>query len=344
MAENEIGQEPEKPEEMLARLANAVSAARSADVILYSGAIDTAGADRLTEISREKDRRDNVFLILTTRGGSPDAAYRMARCLRRHYAKVILYIHGMCKSAGTLVAIGADEIILSDYGEFGPLDVQLGKTDELFENHSGLNITQALASLNTRVVEFFRESLLDLRGGSGGQLSTRLASEIASKLAIGVYESIYRQVDPLQLGSMERAVQIASFYGNRLAKGRNNLKPNAVDRLVNGYPSHSFVIDIDEASTLFNNVRPPDDTEEQLGDSISSVTRDEGKDAYILRLNKRPTPTEKSNESPSNTDEGATGVSGGSGPDHAVATSSSRRPESPQRSNGRRSRVSPRDA
>lgn len=314
------------------RLANIVSAKHDADVLLYTGNIDASGADRLTHFSRDPQRRTNVVLLLTTRGGSPDAAYRMARCLQRHYTKVLLYIHGMCKSAGTLVAIAADEVVLSDFGEFGPLDAQLGKTDELFENHSGLNLTQALTSLNTRVVDFFLKSLINLRQETNGQLSTKLASDIAARLAIGTYETIYRQVDPVQLGSIERAVQIASFYGRRLADGRNNLKPLAVDRLVNGYPSHSFVIDIQEAGTLFKNVRVPDEDEERLAECISDFTRDEVDQRFVVKLDKR---AETPHGAAAPNDEGTTGVSGGSGENHEADDRTAVEPAPAVRSNGR---------
>ena len=102
----------------------------------------------------------------------------------------------MCKSAGTLVAVGADEIILSDLGELGPLDVQLGKKDELFEVTSGLNITQALDTLNIRTIAFFRDSLIDMRRGSKEQISTKMASQIATELATGTYGKMFEQIEP----------------------------------------------------------------------------------------------------------------------------------------------------
>lgn len=336
MAEEVTSSTPDESlEQQYTRLAVSIGNTHQADVILYSGEINDDGADDLIKISKEPNRSDNVFLLLTTRGGSPDAAYRMARSLQRHYRKILLYIHGMCKSAGTLVAIGADELILSDFGEFGPLDAQLGKKDELFESHSGLNITQALTSLNTRVVELFRMSLIDLRSGSRGQLSTKLASEIASKLAIGAYESIYAQVDPVQLGSIERAIQIASEYGQRLAR-RDNLAPTALDRLVSGYPSHSFVIDIEEAKTLFKEVRVPNDTEEQLGECISFLTRDEKPHTVVYKLNKT---TEAEDEPKSDDQQGSAGVQGGSGAHHAPANPPAEEPNADKRHNGVSSRA-----
>ena len=274
---------PESVEDKWKRLANLVSEKHNADVILFSGDIENSVADQLIDLARHPDRKDNIFLMLTTRGGSPDAAYRMTRCLKRQYKKITLYIYGICKSSGTLVSVGAHEIILSDFGEFGPLDIQVGKRDELFETVSGLNITQALISLNTRTQDLFRSTLIDLKNGSRGQLSTKLAAEIASNLATGIYEKIYAQIDPAQLGSIERSINIASDYGKRLQT--ENVKLDTVDRLVTGYPSHNFVIDLEEAKTLFNYVRMPDDNEEELAKCISWVTRDPAEKTVVLKMN-----------------------------------------------------------
>jgi hypothetical protein len=47
-----------------------------------------------------------------------------------------------------------------------------------------------------------------------------------------------------------------------------NLKPDALSRLVAQYPSHSFVIDRDEAQSLFQTVRAPSEFEEALGEHL----------------------------------------------------------------------------
>jgi hypothetical protein len=254
--------------------------------------------------------------MLTTIGGSPDAAYRMARCLKRQYKRLILYIYGICKSAGTLVSIGADEIILSDFGEFGPLDIQLGKKDELFETISGLNITQALTSLNTRSQGVFLDILVELKKGSRGQLSTKLAADIASHLAIGLYEKIYAQIDPTHLGSIERSIHIALDYGTRLKT--SNVKRGTIDKLVNGYSSHNFVIDIEEAKQLFENVRPPNDSEEELGECLSHVMRDSSETSFVWKLNYvlKETTNETVNTS---TEQSGTGTQPGGGTDNSAS-------------------------
>jgi hypothetical protein len=63
----------------------------------------------------DERRRRNFALFLTTLGGDGDAAYKMASFIRDKYSKFYLYCYSVCKSAGTLVALGASEIIMYDY-------------------------------------------------------------------------------------------------------------------------------------------------------------------------------------------------------------------------------------
>jgi hypothetical protein len=51
--------------------------------------------------------------------GWDDAAYRIARALRHNYEKLHIFIPRECKSAGTLLLIGATSLIISE--EFSPL-------------------------------------------------------------------------------------------------------------------------------------------------------------------------------------------------------------------------------
>ncbi len=80
-----------------------------------------------------------------------DVAYRIARCLQHRYERITAVISGQCKSAGTLLAIGAHELAFSDHGELGPLDVQLRKADDMWAATSGLtvrNVCDALGQLS----------------------------------------------------------------------------------------------------------------------------------------------------------------------------------------------------
>ncbi|WP_374481349.1 hypothetical protein [Zoogloea sp.] len=243
------------------------------DVIVMSRSIERALHADLSRALEEKRKHDRCIVFLTTYGGDPDAGYRIARCLRHHYKHVRLMIPSFCKSAGTLITICANEVVIGDRGELGPLDVQVMKSSELAERSSGLDIIQALQAGLDHVQQAFRQSLMDIR--SGGRLSTKLAGEFASKIAVGVAAPLYAQIDPNRLGEMQRAMRIAHEYGQRLDKYSHNLKPGALDRLVAEYPSHSFVIDRKEATELFVRVLHPTQAEVDFCRTIWTVVETE---------------------------------------------------------------------
>lgn len=229
-----------------------VSNSLDADILIYNGSIDNAGFKKIFSIT-ENPTRNNVLLILSTFGGDPNAAFKIARRLQQKYSKFHLYVHGYCKSAGTLIAIGAHELIMSDFAELGPLDVQLPEEDELGKYSSGLNVDEGLLSLQNKTFSFFQSVLNNLIKEG---LSTKVAAELSTNLAIPFVSPILSQIDPLRLGATQRAVEIALAYGERLLKKSKNLKSlKELISLVQGYPDHGFVIDYEEALVLFKNVR-----------------------------------------------------------------------------------------
>jgi len=221
---------------------------------VFSHEMENVPVERFRRIVIDKKkRRPTAILFLTTAGGDADAAYRLAACLKRLYASFSVYIFGRCKSAGTLAILGAQSIVLGDSGELGPLDVQLAKRDELFARASGLDIFQALSVLNNAAFECFEQAFLSLIAKSGGNISAKMAAEVAREIATGLFSPMTAQIDPERLGEIQRATNIANAYGEKLDSG--NLRRGALEKLVEGYPSHSFVIDFPEAKTIFRTVR-----------------------------------------------------------------------------------------
>lgn len=237
----------------------AVEQGLDADLYIYAGEVSRQGYLSVTEALRDSGESRGVALLIYTYGGDPHAAYRIARAFRHHCKKpksFTLLVPDHCKSAGTLLAIGASRLLIADCGELGPLDVQLIKPDELVERNSSLDMMQALSALQQAVGEAFDHHLYSLASGkSKVRLSAKKASEIASNLASELFKPIYAQIDPIRLGEVQRATAIAHHYGRRLNdEYDNNLKDGALNRLVLGYPSHSFVIDRKEARSLFKSV------------------------------------------------------------------------------------------
>lgn len=222
------------------------------DMFIYSGGISKENVETYLHTVASGKNKDRLTLLLTTNGGDAHAAYRMGRYLQTLYEYIRVLVVGPCKSAGTLLALSANELAFGPSGELGPLDVQIAQRDELFYSNSGLDTMQAFTLITGHCYAAFENYMLQTIVRSGGTVSFTRASEIAAKLATGFIAPIAAQIDPHRLGEVERMMEIATAYGERLAT--ENVKEGTIRHLVNGYPSHGFIIDVDEAKTLFNSV------------------------------------------------------------------------------------------
>lgn len=257
----------------ITQVADDIAKDLDADVVFFNGPIERP-ADRIfIDASIKRQRQTNVFLILVTSGGDADAAYRIARCLQEKYEKFTLYVSGYCKSAGTLVTTGAKELVFSDHGELGPLDVQMSKKDELWEWQSGLTVMDTLTALQDNAFEAFEDFFLKIKGGSGGSITLKTATEIATNMTSGLFAPLYSQIDPLHIGEAAREMSIARHYGQRLLRVSRNINSEALDHILSDYPSHGFVIDRYEAKSLFKNVREPKPNEVRLVELLGEKAR-----------------------------------------------------------------------
>lgn len=235
------------------------------DVYMYSGAVTASGYEAICQalIGRESS---NALLVLATPGGDPHAGFRIARALQHHYGHFDALVPRYCKSAGTLMVVGAKRLFLADSSELGPLDIQVKKSDEVVGRNSGLDILQAVTYLRTQAMDGFRTYLHELT--QEVRLSTKVASDIASTLTTGLFEPIFAQIDPMKLAEMQRAMEIAYAYGQRLNEQSNNLRSDGLQKLVATYPSHEFVIDRREAKQIFISVSKPEGILSILSDAL----------------------------------------------------------------------------
>src|SRR6195256_3329371 len=68
-----------------------------------------------------------IDLIIHTPGGLVLAANQIAHALKRHRAKVTVFVPHYAMSGGTLIALAADEIVMDSNAVLGPVDPQLGQ-------------------------------------------------------------------------------------------------------------------------------------------------------------------------------------------------------------------------
>lgn len=66
-------------------------------------------------------------MVLHTPGGLVLAATQIARAINRRNSKVTVFVPHYAMSGGTLIALAADEIVMSEHAVLGPVDPQLGE-------------------------------------------------------------------------------------------------------------------------------------------------------------------------------------------------------------------------
>lgn len=254
-------------------IAEEIAKADGVDVAIYNGPISRFfDEDMIANMTRRR-RRPNLLMIVVTEGGDADAGFRMSRCLQGKYEKFSLFVSGYCKSAGTLLAIGAHELVYSDHGELGPLDVQMTKKDELLDRQSGLTVVAAMDFLRDKAYSAFNRVFFDLEETTGGIVTVQTASKIAVEIVTGLFSPISSQIDPLHVGEVARAIRIAEQYGVRLAAHSKSIDRDGLTRLLTGYATHGFVIDRLEAEKIFKNVREATALELELAEVLGSHAR-----------------------------------------------------------------------
>lgn len=252
----------------------ALAEERDLDVYRICGSILQDTPHDLIGETLSSHNRDRCLLFLATLGGSPDAAYMIARHLRRSYSHVTICVLDRCKSAGTLLALGAHEIAMGQLGELGPIDVQVTPKDELVRQGSSLVTFKSLDRLQQHLLESFRHYFIELVSRTGGQITTRTAARIATELAVGLVRPIAGKIDPIRLGREQLAMNLISEYAQRLG-----VREAVVDRLTEAYPSHGFVIDYEEALEFLPNVRPLTPKEWEIAGHLEAISGG----VYVLR-------------------------------------------------------------
>ena len=88
-------------------------------------------SDQLSNLKGKK-----IDLIIETPGGSGEVAEDIVKLLHNKYDEVGVIIPGWAKSAGTIIAMSGDEILMGSISALGPIDAQLTWQGKHFSAHA----------------------------------------------------------------------------------------------------------------------------------------------------------------------------------------------------------------
>jgi len=89
--------------------------------------IDVNDSEEVIRAIHLTDPEIPLDLVLHTPGGLVLAATQIARAVLKHKGKVTVFVPYYAMSGGTLIALAANEIVMSEHAVLGPVDPQLGK-------------------------------------------------------------------------------------------------------------------------------------------------------------------------------------------------------------------------
>jgi hypothetical protein len=216
---------------------------------------------------KEMPENTPVALLLDSSGGYSQSAYQMATLIRRHCGEFTVIVPRYAKSAATLLALGASTIILNKDAELGPLDVQIVDFDRE-ERTAALDEVQMLERLHASALESVDQTMMLLTGRTGKKLDTILPH--ALKFAADMMRPMLEKVDVVHYTQRARALKVAEEYAIRLLKPKYS-KDDAeriARRLVEKYPEHEFVIDVEEMEDLGLKTERPSNEQIDLMDEI----------------------------------------------------------------------------
>jgi hypothetical protein len=90
----------------------------------------------LDQISNLKG--DKIDVILETPGGSAEIVEDIVEHIRNRFAEVAMIIPGYAKSAGTIMVMAGDEILMEPASALGPIDAQIIQGGKRFSAHAFL--------------------------------------------------------------------------------------------------------------------------------------------------------------------------------------------------------------
>ena len=197
-----------------------------------------------------------ISLILHTNGGQTLAAWRLVNLIRMFCDELEILVPSKALSAGTLMCIGADRVIMTKQAVLGPIDPSV--------NHP-LN-PQIVVGGQSQQVPVSVESIrgyLNLTRNELGIVDSQHLARVLLELSSHVH--------PVVLGEIARSTEQIRFLARKLlprqVKDERNIQP-IVDFLCADSGSHDYTIDRREASGLGLIVEKPS---AQLYEVVKSI-------------------------------------------------------------------------
>jgi hypothetical protein len=184
-------------------------------------------------------KTQNIDLFLYSAGGDTMVPWRLVSMIREYCDKFSVIVPYKAHSAATMIALGADEVVMSDLSEISPIDPS---TANVFNPIDPTNPQGRIPISVEDVMAYF-----DLAKNKFGIKSDEDLSRVFIK-----FVEANPQIHPLALGNVNRIHNLIRILARRLLKSHKTpLKETEVDMIVDYFTeklySHQYFIGRKEA-------------------------------------------------------------------------------------------------
>lgn len=165
-----------------------------------SGMMDLDAVAPIHEHLQQIGYQERIDLFLKTRGGHTPSAQRIAYLIREYCDEFSVLIPRYSHSAGTTLALAADEIVMHRMGELGPIDPSVSNA---FNPPTPGQADEAKVNISVEDVNAYLGLAKDL-------------AEVGDDGAQAVFDRLASSLHPLALGNVHRQYLLIKSMGRRL--------------------------------------------------------------------------------------------------------------------------------
>jgi hypothetical protein len=247
MSKKDLIQQLEK--EQNSRLITYVTGDRQPFATRIAGDVVPLLSRHLEEIGKV----EKISLFLYTSGGDMLAPIRIVKLIRNHCDTFEVLVPYKAHSAGTLIALGADKIVMGKLGELTPVDPTTGHP---FNPQNPADPQQRLEVSVEDLNSYF--------------LFAKEKAGVKPEQMADVYKMLVEKLHPLSIGNAYRAYRMAKLLTERLlslhmdkTKESQKIK-KIINEITGDITIHAYPIDRDEAKELDLKIDTPKASVEQL--------------------------------------------------------------------------------
>ncbi|MFH1392517.1 MAG: hypothetical protein ABIG90_02450 [bacterium] len=192
-------------------------------------------------------QQDLISIFLYTRGGDMLAPLRLIKLLKSYTKQIEVIVPYRAHSAGTLIAIGADKIVMGRLGELSPVDPS---TSHPFNPANPIDPKQKMQISVEDLHSYF--------------LLAKEKAGVQDEQMVEIYKDLVKKIHPLSLGNVYRAARMAKQITKKLLLMHFNLERDKekieeiVKEITGDICIHGYPITRDEAKDIGLNIENAD--------------------------------------------------------------------------------------